>query len=227
MDDLKSKTYYKYRNLKEFERFLDVVINSQMYGAKPKELNDPMEGKFNPTNLSKDDYDEIRRGLDNTRICSLLTKQDNQSFPNDYLMWSHYADSHYGCCIEVQITGRYNTGWELHEIQYQDDMPPLDGLSGNERIQTILTVKTPIWHDEHEVRAIKVYDDKKVNTLSPYYHVDIKAIYFGCRVSLEKCRFYKRIINGVNPAIKIYKVKENTIRKDFFPKLTYSEVNYK
>ena len=62
MDDLKSKTYYKYRNLKEFERFLDVVINSQMYGAKPKELNDPMEGKFNPTNLSKDDYDEIRRG---------------------------------------------------------------------------------------------------------------------------------------------------------------------
>jgi hypothetical protein len=68
-----------------------------MYGAKPKEQNDPMEGKFNPTNLSKDDYYEIRKGLDNTRICSLLTKQDNQSFPNDYLMWSHYADSHNGC----------------------------------------------------------------------------------------------------------------------------------
>ena len=227
MDNMKGNTYYKYRNLKDFERFLDVVINNRMYGAKPRELNDPMEGKFNKTNLSQDDFEEIRNGLKNTRICSLLTKQKDQTFPNDYLMWSHYADSHNGCCIEVQITGRHNSGWAVHKVLYQNNMPSLDGLRRNERIQTILTVKTPIWHDEHEVRAIKVYEDKKVNTLSPYYHVDIKAIYFGCRVSLEKCRFYKRIINGVNPAIKIYKVKENTIRKDFFPKLTYSEVNYK
>lgn len=225
MDNMKDNTYYKYRNLKDFERFLDVVINNRMYGAKPRELNDPMEGKFNKTNLSQDDFEKIRNGLKNTRICSLLTKQEDQTFPNDYLMWSHYADSHNGCCIEVQITGRYNKGWELHEIQYQNNMPSLDGLNGNTRIQRILTVKTPIWESEHEVRAIRVYDNNnKINSLSPYYHVNIKAVYFGCRVTLEKCRFYKRIINGVNHAIKIYKVKENTIRKDFFPKLTYSEI---
>ena len=222
--DLKDKSYYKYRNLKDFERFLDVVINSRMYGAKPRELNDPMEGKFNKTNLSKDDFDEIRKGLGNTRICSLLTKQDNQTFPNDYLMWYHYADSHYGCCIEVQITGRHNSGWEVHEVHYQENMPSLEGLSGNERIQKILTAKTPIWASEHEVRAIRVYEDKKINSLSPYYHVDIKAVYFGCRVTLEKCRFYKRIINGVNPAIKIYKIKEDNTRNDIFAVLTCSEV---
>ena len=224
MDNMKDNTYYKYRNLKDFERFLDVVINNRMYGAKPRELNDPMEGKFNKTNLSQDDFKEIRNELKNTRICSLLTKQKDQTFPNDYLMWSHYADSHNGCCIEVQITGRYNTGWELHEIQYQNNMPSLDGLSGNKRIQRILTVKTPIWESEHEVRAIRVYEDKKINSLSPYYHVNIKAVYFGCRVTLEKCRFYKRIINGVNPAIKIYKVKEDNTRNDVFAELTCSEI---
>ena len=218
--DLKDKTYYKYRNLKDFERFLDVVINGQMYGATTKELNDPMEGKFNTTNLSKDDFDEIRKGLENTRICSLLTKQDNQTFPNDYLMWSHYADSHNGCCIEVQITRRYNSGWEVHKVLYQDEMPLLDGLKGKERIQTILTVKTPIWKSEHEVRAIRVYDDGKVNSLSKFYHVNIKAVYFGSRVPMEKCRFYKRIINGINSEITIYKVKEETTKQGFFPELT-------
>ncbi len=222
--DLKDKTYYKYRNLKDFERFLDVVINRRMYGAKTRELNDPMEGKFNKNNLDQDDFNNIYNGLNNTRICSLLTKQDNQNFPNDYLMWSHYADSHNGCCIEVQITRKNNPGWEVYEVMYQDHMPSLDGLNGMERIHKILTVKTPIWKDEHEVRAIKVYDDGKVNSLSQFYYVNIKAVYFGCRVSLEKCKFYKRIINGANPAIKIYKVKETNTMQDFFPELTYSEV---
>jgi len=224
MDNIKDRTYYKYRNLKDFERFLDVVINNRMYGAKPRELNDPMEGKFNKTNLSQDDFQEIRNGLENTRICSLLTKQKDQTFPNDYLMWSHYADSHKGCCIEVQITGRYNSGWEVHEVQYPSNMPSLVGLNGNKRIQRILTVKTPIWEPEREVRAIKVYGDKKITLLSPYYHVNLKAVYFGCRVTLEKCRFYKRIINGVNPAIKIYKVKEGNTRNDVFAELICSEV---
>ena len=144
MDNMKDNTYYKYRNLKDFERFLDVVINNRMYGAKPRELNDPMEGKFNKTNLSQDDFKEIRNELKNTRICSLLTKQKDQTFPNDYLMWSHYADNHNGCCIEVQITGRYNTGWELHEIQYQNNMPSLDGLSGNKG-----TLTSSIWTDRN------------------------------------------------------------------------------
>ena len=163
MDNMKDNTYYKYRNLKDFERFLDVVINNRMYGAKPRELNDPMEGKFNKTNLSQDDFEEIRNGLKNTRICSLLTKQKDQTFPNDYLMWSHYADSHNGCCIEVQITGRHNSGWAVHKVLYQNNMPSLDGLKGNKRIQRILTVKTPIWESEHEVRAIRVYENKKIN----------------------------------------------------------------
>ena len=224
MDDIMDNTYYKYRNLKDFERFLDVVINNRMYGAKPRELNDPMEGKFNKTNLSPDDFKEIRNGLKNTRICSLLTKQINQTFPDDYLMWSHYADSHNGCCIAVQITRRHNLGWDVHKVQYQNHMPSLDGLSGNERIKKILTVKTPIWEPEHEVRAIRVYEDKKINSLSPYYHVVIKAVYFGCRVTIGKCRFYKKIINGINPAIEIYKVKEDNTRNDIFPGLTCIEV---
>ena len=62
-ETLKANTYYKYRNLKDFERFLDVVVNRRLYGAVYKELNDPMEGKFNTTGLEKKDFDEIIKGL--------------------------------------------------------------------------------------------------------------------------------------------------------------------
>ena len=100
--DLYKRTYYKYRNLTDLERFLDIIVNNRLYGAVYKELNDPMEGKFNKVGLYEDDYENIYGNLKRTRVCSLLTKQDDQDFPNDYLMWSHYADSHKGCCIELQ-----------------------------------------------------------------------------------------------------------------------------
>lgn len=107
MDKLAKKTYYKYRSLSDFERFLDIIVNNRLYGAVYKELNDPMEGKFNTTGLIKKDFEDIYKKLKTTRICSMLTKQDCQTFPNDYLMWSHYADSHKGCCIEIQPTKQY------------------------------------------------------------------------------------------------------------------------
>ena len=102
-------TYYKYRSLDDLERILDIIVNNRLYGAVYKTLNDPMEGKFNKNGLNKNDFNEIYAYLNRTRICSLLTKQDNQEFPNDYLMWSHYANSHTGCCIALNVTKQHNS----------------------------------------------------------------------------------------------------------------------
>lgn len=219
MDKLEEKTYYKYRSLSDFERFLDIIVNNRLYGAVYKELNDPMEGKFNTTGLIKKDFEDIYKKLKTTRICSVLTKQDDQTFPNDYLMWSHYADSHKGCCIEVQHTKQYNDGWQLIEVKYQDNLPIIDTTKLNEGIRSILSVKTPIWNTEHEVRAVKQYDDNKFSTQSEYYHVKIVAVYFGERVPKTKCEFYQKIISKVNPEIKLYRIREDKSNHDFFPTL--------
>ena len=109
MCELKDKTYYKFQRLDKFERIIEIILNKKLYGAVYKELNDPMEGKFNREGLVKDDFKEIYGQLETTRICSLMTKQEGkQDFPDNFLMWSHYADSHKGCCFELQITGNYN-----------------------------------------------------------------------------------------------------------------------
>ena len=53
-----------------------------------------------------------------------MTKQEGkQDFPDNFLMWSHYADSHKGCCFELQITGDYNKDWKLTKIDYQNQLP--------------------------------------------------------------------------------------------------------
>lgn len=57
--DLMKRTYYKYRSLSDFERFLDIIVNKRFYGAVNKELNDPMEGRYNKTGLDSDDFDNI------------------------------------------------------------------------------------------------------------------------------------------------------------------------
>lgn len=218
MENLESKTYYKYRSFEEFERFLDIIVNNRLYGAVYKALNDPMEGKYNKEGLVKDDYENINHHLKRTRICSLLAKQEHQRFPDDYLMWSHYANSHTGCCIELNITKRYNKGWYLSKVKYQKELPKVDGDIKN-KINGILSVKTPIWENEHEVRAIRIYEENKFNTNSPYYHIKIKAIYLGCKITKDKCDFYKKIISSINPNIDIYWIREKKDNNDFFPTL--------
>lgn len=215
--DLYKRTYYKYRSLSDFERFLDIIVNKRLYGAIYKELNDPMEGKFNKTGLNRDDFDIIFKKLNTTRICSLLTKQDTQSFPDDYLMWSHYADSHKGCCIEIQPTRQYNRGWQLMEVKYQEKLPIIDVVNLDEGISNILSVKKPIWDTEHEVRAVKMYEEKEFKTQSAFYHVKISAVYLGDRISIEKCKFYKRIIQSIDSTIKVYKIREDKSNSDFYP----------
>lgn len=219
MDKLEEKTYYKYRNLTDFERFLDVVVNNRLYGAVYKELNDPMEGRFNTTGLDKKDFEDIYKRLKTTRICSMLTKQDSQTFPDDYLMWSHYADSHKGCCLELQPTKQYNDGWQLIEVKYQDNLPIIDTFNLDDGIHKILSVKTPIWKTEHEVRAVKQYDENRFSTQSEYYHVKIVAVYFGERVSKAKCDFYKKFISKINAAIKLNRIREDKSNPGFFPTL--------
>ena len=221
--DLYKRTYYKYRSLSDLERFLDIIVNNRLYGAVYKELNDPMEGKFNKQGLKQDDFEVIYSHLKRTRVCSLLTKQDNQEFPDDYLMWSHYADSHKGCCIELQPTNQHNKEWELVEVNYQDKLPIVEG-GEKERIKKILSVKTTLWRNEHEVRAVRVYEKDKFTSQSAFYYVKVIAIYLGDRISKEKCDFYDKIITSINPKIQVYRIRESNSDSESFPELKSIEI---
>ena len=65
---MKDKTYFKFQRLDKFERIIDIILNNKLYGAVYKELNNPMEGKFNREGLVRDDFKEIYGQLESTRI---------------------------------------------------------------------------------------------------------------------------------------------------------------
>ncbi len=222
--DYQNHTFYKYRSLENFERFLDIIINKRLYGAVYSELNDPMEGRFDHNNVGKEDLSKIFDQLKRTRICSFLLKQDQQDIPDDFLMWSHYANSHYGCCIEIKLTGQYNMNWSIIPVAYKSELPKVENnTSDTININNIVSVKNTMWEAEHEVRAVRQYKET-FNSNSPFYHINIVAVYLGMKVSAEKARFYSKIIKNMDNNIKVFKVEASKENNGLYPKLIKKEI---
>lgn len=197
--------YYKYIPLQNIERLLDIIVRKRLYGATYRELNDPMEGKFDYSKLCKNDKEKIFRKLSRLRICSLLQKQQDQIAPNDFLMWSHYADGHKGCCLEIQVVKRNNQNWELLPVRYTDQLAVPTEVT-NESLNAIVSTKANIWKNEHEVRAIRWYENN-FQEQSKFVAIKINAIYLGARIPSERCKLLQRIISALNSNIKVYKMK--------------------
>lgn len=209
---------YKFMSLEKLERFLDYLAHNHLYGAKPKELNDPFEGRFDLTGLPKNTKESIYKKLSRTRICSMFKGKDDQDFPNDFLMWSHYANSHKGCCLEFTLTNQYNKGWTTKDIKYGVQMPTPKDDSDNS-IYDILSHKTPDWENENEVRAIKIYEEGKEGN-SHFYHIKLRAVYFGLSADSKNTDILVRIINALNPNISIYQIKRDGEKRDgYYPSL--------
>ena len=199
-------------SLEKLERFLDYLAHNYLYGAKTKELNDPFEGRFNLKGLSKETKNNIYKKLNRTRICSMFKGKDNQDFPNDFLMWSHYANSHKGCCLEFTLTNQYNKGWTTKNIIYGVQMPAPKDDSDNS-IYDILSHKTLDWKNENEVRAIKIYEEGKEGN-SHFYHIKLRAVYFGLSADSKNTDILIRIINALYPNISIYQIKRDGEKGD-------------
>lgn len=182
--------YYKFRSLQNLKRFLDILINERLYASRYDELNDPMEGAYLTDARNKHIIELLRTKKYETRICSLS---------RDYkhiLLWSHYADSHKGCCIEVSVK---NEREEPIDVNYVESVPIIyEDKEGRE----LLAHKSVLWKYEDEVRFFRK---------SSYLNVNIHQVIFGQRVSNDDYHFYKKLIKCINPSIELRKITEGEI----------------
>lgn len=196
-------TLYKYRSFEDFEYFMDLLIKKRLYGATFKELNDPMEGYFISENFSESEWVTMRETKKKVRICSLSKTYDNA------LMWTHYANDHKGCCIELEVP---DSTWMRLEVQYKSTMPKLStGIKLDEAIDTIFGVKSDFWNYEQEVRYIKIVqatkDGKPFKANLP---IRIKKIYLGVRASNKDS--IERIVKVIDNNIIVEKLKRDDIK---------------
>ncbi len=186
--------YYKFRSLQNLRRFIDIILNEQLYASRFDELNDPMEGAYLTDENHRYIIELLRNKKYNTRICSLSKDYRNT------VLWSLYADSHQGCCIRVSAK---NEKENPTEIRYVEELPViLEEREGKE----LLSHKSKLWEYEEEVRYFRD---------SAYLKVNIHEVIFGQRVTDKDFRFYEKLIYCINPLIRVRKIQKSEIYDGF------------
>ena len=132
---------------------------------------------------------------------------------NNHLMWSHYADSHNGFCIEYKRNTKENMWQATRPVNYVDDITELfNGIvsyiskckvegcvpikNPKEKSEEIIYTKNSQWSYENEWRLIDGNTGSRLTRLP----VDISRIIFGFRMSTgDKQTVYNltRNIDGI------------------------------
>lgn len=156
-------------------------------------------------------------------ICSLT-----ENFSN-LLMWPHYADSHRGFCIGLDIQSiikkvypkirrnggnldvvwcfkvQYNASYPL--LEYRIVNPEIDMRDAEEKVleafQPLLN-KSIEWSYEREWRLVS-YDAN--NFAITFLPEDLKVIYLGCAISEVNHKYIKGLVKQEYQATKIYQAK--------------------
>ena len=171
-----------YRYFRCPDHVSDVISTRRLYFANPRKFNDPLESvvmfdRQRDSNGDTKPLDAIQyagKPIEGLGICCFSRTVDN------YLLWSHYADSHKGVCLGFDF-GRYFTkGYDVgdaqllqydntaiyftdvhyepafFELPYWDDKNSGDWSLGADEAIQVYAHKLKGWHYELEIRAIVV-----------------------------------------------------------------------
>lgn len=214
-------TVYKYRaNLfdkeKGFRQDTESLKNGELFASPFKWLNDPFEGSVELSPYPEDDHwvTPLMQRIDSAGIYSLAKPKEGELFPENELMWAHYANSHQGFCIEYDldklIEGNYVKGFNITNtirVKYEDDNPKIveqDGLFAQQR--KAFGTKSKAWKKENEVRLVF-----ETNGVKPIAAGAILSIYFGLNIGNEE---RQKIIDALKDRdVKFYQI--NRIGKSY------------
>ncbi|MCX6230864.1 MAG: DUF2971 domain-containing protein [Bacteroidetes bacterium] len=124
--------------------------------------------------------EQNRKDIDNTFGIFSMTIH-----PLNYLMWSHYGNSHTGFCLGFDSAILYETvGGSLGPVHYDTEVPKLRlfGDIYDFHLKQLAT-KSEIWKYEDEYRIVKSNAARQIIT---YPKEMIKQIYLGFKMSLSQ-----------------------------------------
>lgn len=185
----RNRILYKYRTLDNTTFLQDILENNRLYAAKFDKMNDPMEGLYSSYSHIQD---RIKHGKESFRICSLCKSPDN------FLMWSHYADGHRGIAIGVKVKDQNIS--KIKNIEYVKVPKELDIINpydiNDDIIMSILLEKLYYWKYEEEVRILK----KSSNNIDDVFvEVEIEEIILGYKMKDEDKTLIKDLISEIKP----------------------------
>ena len=142
---------------------------------------------------------------------------------NNLLMWSHYADSHKGVCLEWEIDESKKSE-ALHEIIYENSITILEEVKTHPSGTLLLNVGTngrfilrkfKAWEYEEEIRIINMPKVNNYKGLYKDFPGKLTAIYFGRNVNDDDLELV--ISNSKHlPGVKFFRtdLDPNTMKND-------------
>ena len=200
------------------------LINNQLTVCSPRVMNDP----FDTLLLSWGDYhlrkkqgrkyvESYVQSMEYFRIRSfskIPEDGDATKILSNVLMWSHYADNHYGMCIEYHFSKIFTKTGEDQVLRFRNVIykPIEEAISLDiPVINTDLSLLTKMdaWTYENEARLISYIPDIEgqfvpIKLDSESY---IKNVYFGILCPNSDIVTVRSILKGQN--VHFYRMKPN------------------
>lgn len=172
------------------------IESQKVYFNDWEKLNDPMEGFY--MYIPSEHIENIEEILHKSK-----TKYKIFCCSKEYssiLLWSHYADSHKGICVEVEMDEdlcRVNDIFKLNIVYRKNlvDVYPKDNTRDN--VKHILKHKLSVWGYEEEVRFFKESDQPNSFGIG-----EIKSIFLGTKCSEKDEAIIKEWIKHTSIEIK-------------------------
>lgn len=130
--------------------------------------------------LDKVEQDHLKKLNETFGIVCLCKKNNN------FLLWSHYSNSHSGFCIGFDKMLLFEDAYhsQFSHMLYQEDLPVLSLFDNTfEHFAKLIGTKSKLWEYEEEYRLSQIYFARKKITLRPETIVEI---IFGCKMTVEQ-----------------------------------------
>jgi len=155
-----------------------------------------------PSHL-REQIKQFRNDIENIfGILSLTTE------PNNFLMWSHYGDSHKGFCIGLNSEIIYDQlQCKIGKVDYSDLIPRLKFFEPIEDFtKKVIGTKGKVWEYENEYRFLVHGGANKAYNLPKEVIVDITL---GCKMNFKDKTQIIEHIKKDKPHCKIYEITQS------------------
>jgi hypothetical protein len=218
--------FYKYQLINI--NSLSALESSKLWAAIPETFNDPFEFRLNKTNTAKGfeklriDKPQLSHLNDEEIVVSICDQFESEirkmgvvcysKDSENILMWAHYANDHYGMCLEFTLDNdKTFSDAAIYEVDYLEDYPEIDveNIWHKDGLAKILYTKSKVWEKEDELRIILVDGNSLVDY--PKYS-KLTGIIFGYRTPINQIDLIKNILKDKNINFKKMKLADSKFK---------------
>jgi Protein of unknown function (DUF2971) len=167
------------------KQYVDELIRRKITGRLPRHEKRAAKRRLSTRKTFAEVTLHLQTNIDACGVLCLSERYD------DILMWSHYADSHRGICLEFEATANTPLFGEAQPVEYAEtytDFPLLGG--GFEQVDRAMLTKSSHWKYEGEWRIIR---RSQINGVpagpsvrrSQFSAKYLRGVIFGCQCSSE------------------------------------------